>query len=125
VAKYMAVKAMAPFQLGDKLEKVMDAEATEKEKADVIESAGNFVFYFIILLSLLPFLEALELHALVDPLKAMFSKVLTFLPNLIAASRSWAGLLLAGSPSAWHQLRPRPGVNRLVEGMKFETVLKS
>lgn len=127
VAKYMAVKAMRRFQLGDKLEKVMDADATEKEKADVIESAGNFVFYFIILLSLLPFLEALELNALVDPLKAMFSKVLTFLPNLIAAVAVLVlGYFLARlAERVATNFALAAGVNRLVEGMKFETVLKS
>jgi hypothetical protein len=127
LAKFITVKAMRRFQLGDKLEKVLDAEATEKEKTDVIESFGNFVFYFIILLSLLPFLEALELNALVDPLKAMFSKILVYVPNVIAA----AAVLFLGYFTARLVERVATnfaiaaGVNRWVEGMKFETVLKS
>lgn len=127
LAKYIAVKAMRSFQLGDKLEKVLDAEATEKEKADVVESFGNFVFYFIVLLSLLPFLEALELNALVDPLKSMFSKVLVYLPNLVVAG----AVLVLGYFTARLVERVATnfaiaaGVNRWVEGMKFETVLKS
>ena len=114
----MAVKAMRRFQLGDKLEKVMDADATEKEKSDVIESAGNFVFYFIILLSLLPFLEALELNALVDPLKAMFSKVLVFLPNLIVAGAVMVlGYFFARlAERVATNFALAAGVNRFVEG---------
>jgi hypothetical protein len=127
VAKYLAVNAMRRFQLGDKLEKVLDADATEKEKADVVESAGNFVFYFIILLSLLPFLEALELHALVDPLKAMFSKVLVFLPNLIVAGAVMVlGYFFARlAERVANNFALAAGINRFVEGMKFESVLKS
>ena len=128
IAKYMTVKAMRKFQLGDKLEKVLEGdEMAPKEKADVIESVGNFVFYFIILLSLLPFLEALELHALVDPLKAMFSKVLSFLPNLIAAIAVFVmGYFLARlAERVTTNFAIAAGVNRFVEGMQFETVLKS
>jgi hypothetical protein len=127
LAKYIAVRAMRRFQLGDRLEKVLDAEATEKEKADVVDSVGNFVFYFIVLLSLLPFLEALELNALVDPLKAMFSKVLVYLPNVVVAG----AVLFLGYFTARLVERVATnfalaaGVNRWVEGMKFETVLKS
>ncbi len=128
IAKYMAVKAMRKFQLGEKIEKVMEGEELgAKEKADVIESFGNFVFYFIILLSLLPFLEALELNALVDPLKVMFSKVLSYVPNLIMAAAVLVGgyflARLAERVAANFALAA--GINRFIEGMQFETVLKS
>jgi len=128
IAKFAAIKGMRKLQLGERLDKVMeDEEAAKKERMDVTESFGNFVFYFIILLALLPFFEALELQALVDPLKSMFTKVLTFVPNVLSAGVVLVlGYFLARlCERLVTNFAIAAGVNRWVEGMRYETVLKS
>ena len=63
-----------------------------KPAGDMAVSLGNFLFYFVLLLALLPFLDALALPALVDPLKAMMTKFLAYVPNLVTAG----GVLVLG-----------------------------
>jgi hypothetical protein len=128
LTRFAAVKGMRKIQLGERLGKVMEREEeARKEKYDVIESFGNFIFYFIILLALLPFFEALQLNALVDPLKGMFTKVLAYVPNFISAGAVLVlGYFLARlCERLVANFAVVAGVNRFVEGMRFETVLKS
>lgn len=46
---------------------------------------GRLLFYIVLLLGILPFLEALGQESLVEPLRDMFSKVFAFLPNIFGA----------------------------------------
>ncbi len=47
---------------------------------------GKLLFYIILLFGVPPFLETLGQQALVEPLQAMLTKVLGFLPNIFAAA---------------------------------------
>jgi hypothetical protein len=128
IAKFAAIKGMRKIQLGERWGKVLEeAQAPKPEGADVIDSFGNFIFYFILLLALLPFFEALQLQALVDPLKSMLTKVLDFIPNLITAALVLViGYFLARlCERLVTNFALSAGVNRWVEGMRYETVLKS
>ena len=129
VAKFLVMKGMRKLELGERLDKALAVEegAEKREKRDVTESFGNFVFYFIIMFSLLAFLESLDLQALVDPLKGMFTKVFTYVPNLLSAGVVLVlGYFLARlAERITTNFALAAGVNRFVEGMRFETVLKS
>ncbi len=83
VVKFAVIKILRSIQFSERFEKAMKAGAEEgkKPRRDVAESFGNFLFYFILLFALLPFLDALQLTALVDPLKTMFAKVLGYAPE--------------------------------------------
>ena len=129
IAKFLVIKAMRKARLGERLDKVLasEEEIARKEKRDVSESFGNFVFYFIMLFSLLAFFDALKLPALAAPLTAMFTKVFDFIPRFLAAGIVLVlGYYLARlCERIATNFALAAGVNRFVEGMRFETVLKS
>lgn len=127
ILKNLAIRAMRKFQLGERLDKAIASEAPSKEKRDVAQSFGNFIFYFIMLFALLAVLQSLELGALVDPIKGMFAKVMAFLPNVVTAGV----VLILGyffarlCERVTTNFLEAAGINRFVEGVRFETVLKS
>ena len=129
IAKLLVVKAMRKARLGERLDKVLstEEEAARKEKRDVSESFGNFVFYFIMLFSLLAVFDALNLKGLADPLDAMFRSVFEYVPKFLAAGIVLVlGYFIAKlCERVATNFSLAAGVNRFVEGMRFETVLKS
>ena len=59
------------------------------------KSVGNMLFWLVILLFVPAILHALDLGGLLDPVKAMVTKILEMLPNVVAASViGFAGWLL-------------------------------
>jgi small-conductance mechanosensitive channel len=129
VVKFAVIKILRSIQFSERFEKAMKVEAEEgkKPRRDMAESFGNFLFYFILLFALLPFLDALQLTALVDPLKAMFAKVLGYAPNVfMAVAVLVLGYFLARICERISTNFARAaGINRFIEGMRFESVLKS
>ncbi len=129
VVKFAVIKILRSIQFSERFEKAMKAEeeGEKKPRKDVAESFGNFLFYFILLFALLPFLDALKLTALVDPLKTMFAKVLGYAPNVITAlAIIFFGYFLARICERISTNFARAaGINRFIEGMRFESVLKS
>ncbi len=129
VVKFAVIKILRSIQFSERFEKAMKAEeeGEKKPRKDMAESFGNFLFYFILLFALLPFLDALNLTALVDPLKTMFAKVLGYTPNVLTALAVLVlGYFLARiCERITTNFARAAGINRFIEGMRFESVLKS
>ncbi len=116
----------APF--GEKLGKLIkEEEKPGKPTATMAASAGNFFFYLIMVFALLPFFEALQLNALVDPLKAMFTKALNYVPNILSAAFVLVlGYFLARlCEKLVTNFAQAAGLNRYMDELPYETVLKS
>ncbi len=114
--------------LGEKLGKLMrEEEKTGKAATTMPESAGNFFFYLIMVFALLPFFEALQLNALVDPLKAMFTKALNYVPNILSAAFVLViGYFLARlCEKLVTNFAQAAGLNRYMDELPYDTVLKS
>ncbi len=132
LAKLATIKALRKADLDGRLRRAAVGEETEGVEPTPAgpgtpEAMGNFVFYFILLFALLPFLDALGLQALVDPLKGMFAKALGYVPNLFTASL----VVLLGYLAARvcqrlaENFARAAGFDRAVAGLRFESVLKS
>ncbi len=91
------------------------------------EALGAFVFYFILLFALLPFLDALGMPALVEPLKVMFDKAFGYLPRLFTAALVLvAGVFLARLAGRLVESFARASnLHRLAEGLRAGAVLES
>lgn len=73
-------------------ESVGSKAGMEKKDVPLSQSIAEIVFYIVLLLFLPMVLNALSLGGLLEPLQVMMSKMLAFLPNLLAA----AAILLIG-----------------------------
>ncbi len=128
VLKFAAIKLMRKLEASKRLSAFLGSEGEENgEEHDVARAVGNFIFYFILLFALLPFLDALTLGSLVGPVQSMLSKVLNFVPNAVAALVVLVlGYFLARlCERISGNFAQAAGINRFIEGMRFESVLKS
>jgi small-conductance mechanosensitive channel len=131
LAKFATIRTLRKFDLDKRLKAAAvgeaEAETEPPSGPGTPEAMGTFVFYFILLFALLPFLDALGLQALVDPLKGMFAKALGYVPNVLTA----ALVLLLGYFVAKvcqrlaESFARAAGFDRAVSGLRFESVLKS
>jgi hypothetical protein len=64
----------------------LQTEADEEAEPETPSTQlGRLAFYLVLALGLLPFLEALGQHALLDPVVGMIGEVLAFIPNIFGA----------------------------------------
>ena len=89
----MALKAVTIFVVGWIVSKISRAAVTgicrkfevlEKQK-ELPESAGNLVYYFILLVTIVAVLEALGLKYVTQPFVDLLNKIATYIPNIIGA----------------------------------------
>ncbi len=128
VVRVVVINLFKRMPLGEKLgELVREEEKVRKDGRTLPESVGNFFFYLILVFALLPFFEALELPALVDPLKSMFTKALNYVPNVLSALLVLVlGYFLARlCERLVANFARAAGVNRYMEELPYDTVLKS
>lgn len=129
VLKFAAVRMLRGARLGEKLNRALEgpeAEAAPGGK-DLAESVGDILFYLVLLFAIPGFLEAVGLNSLMKPFQDMFGKALSYLPNLLVG----AVILVFGYFLA--RLCERLvanfaaiiGVNRYVDNLSFDSVLKS
>ncbi len=89
----MALKAVTIFVVGWIVSKISKAavtsifgkfESLEKQK-ELSESAGNLVYYFILLITIVAVLEALGLKYVTQPFVDLLNKIASYIPNIIGA----------------------------------------
>lgn len=127
VVRLVVVNIFKRVSLGEKLDDLVREEKPGKPGQSLPESVGNFFFYLILVFALLPFFEALGLNALVETLKQPFIKALNYLPNLLSAALVLVlGYFLARlCERLVTNFAQAAGVNRYVEELPYDTVLKS
>ena len=82
--RFLTKRAVSATRLEERLR---DKEAEPQEGGvPVAKSLGDIVYWLIFLLFLPAVLGALALEGLLDPVRSMLDRVLTFLPNLFAAA---------------------------------------
>lgn len=93
----------------------MGQTVEEAKKASISRSVTGTLYWLILLLFLPLVLDALELKGLLEPLQLMFSRVLGFLPNLLAA-----GLILV---AGWFAAKiARQIVTNLLTAVGFDNI---
>jgi len=127
IVRVLVISLFRRVPYGEKLDQLVSEDKVKKGGRSLPESIGNFFFYLILVFALLPFFEALGLNALVDPLKAMFTKALNYVPNLLSAALVLVlGYFLARlCEKLVANFAQAAGVNRYVEDLPYDTVLKS
>jgi len=89
----MVVKATAIFIIGWIVSKVSRATVTSicrkfkvlEKHSELPESAGNLVYYFILLVTIVAVLEALGLKYVTQPFVDLLNKIAIYIPNIIGA----------------------------------------
>ncbi|MEJ2421849.1 MAG: mechanosensitive ion channel [Acidobacteriota bacterium] len=128
IIKLLIVNIFKRIPLGKTVREAMkEGEKPGKEGPGFAESVGNFFFYFVMVLALLPFFQALNMQALVGPLETMFSKAFNYVPNILMAVLVLVlGYFLARlCEKLVANFAQAAGANKIVEGMRQDTVLKS
>lgn len=83
--------------LKSRLNERLSAQAGVKDSSVMPEYAARTVYYTIFLFFLPAILKTLNIYGITQPLQAMFEKVLTYLPHLLAAAAILVvGLFVAG-----------------------------
>lgn len=126
IVRFVIVGGLSKLRLWERLSPLFpEGESKSLEKFN--ETIGSVVFYIIILVALMPFFEALKMTSLVSPLKTMFDRLFSYIPNLLTGvliivfgffvARLVERIVTGFSESA--------GINRYIENLPFDTVLKS
>ena len=93
VIRSMVKTALLRSKLNEQLANQIGAQ----DQSSVAEYTAKTVYYTVFLFFLPAILNALKIYGITAPLQSMFEKVLTFVPNLIAAAAILAvGLFIAG-----------------------------
>jgi hypothetical protein len=85
IVKLVLTKGLGAIGFDDKAGRYIKAREVKGEVVGPSAMIGRLLFYIVLLLGILPFLEALGQESLVAPLRDMFSKVFEFLPNIFGA----------------------------------------
>jgi hypothetical protein len=128
VLKFAAVRTIRSTHLSEKLNRAFEAEEPGRPPAkDMAESLGDVVFYVVLLFALPGFLEAVGLNSLMKPFQDMFGRAMGFLPNILVAGVILVfGYFLARlCERLVANFAVVLGVNRYVDGLSFDSVLKS
>ncbi len=129
VLKFVVIRVMKGMAWGERLEKALDTSDEEEPKKGkgFAESFGDVVFYLVLVFALPAFLEALGIEALMVPFRDMFSKAFSFLPNILAGGIIFVlGYMLARlCERLVTNFLLAIGINRWLESMKLESVLKA
>ena len=93
IVRSVVKTALLKSKLNERLAKQIGAS----DQDSVAEYTARTVYYTVFLFFLPAILNALKIYGITEPLQSMFEKVLTFLPNLVAAGAILAvGLFVAG-----------------------------
>ena len=82
ILRMIIVKGLGAVKFDEKVSKYVKAQ----EGKGPSEIIGAIVFYLVLLFALPPFLEALQLGSIMNPVSAMWGKIAGILPNLLAAA---------------------------------------
>jgi hypothetical protein len=82
IIKLLIMKGLDLFKFDEKLSKYFKGKEARKPS----EIIAGIAFYLVLLFALPPFLEALELRSVTEPLSNMWGKFAGILPNLLAAA---------------------------------------
>ncbi len=97
--------------------KLLGAFESLKEQKDFVKSAGNLVYYLILLVTVVAVLEALGLKYVTQPFLDLLNKVASYIPNIIGATVILVvGVLLAKIA--------REFTNSLIETLRIEEFFK-
>ncbi|MEM7050362.1 MAG: mechanosensitive ion channel [Acidobacteriota bacterium] len=85
VVKLAATKGLGALGFDQRAGRFLPPREIKGETVGPSALVGRLLFYIILLLGILPFLQALGQESLVAPLRDMMAKVLGFIPNIVAA----------------------------------------
>jgi hypothetical protein len=126
IVKFVVVSSISKLRLWERFGTLFpEGEAKSLEKAT--ENIGSFLFYLILILAMMPVFEAIKMQSLVSPLKVMFDKAFIYIPNfLIGCLILFVGYFISRlAEKIVTGISESAGVNRYIENLPFETVLKS
>lgn len=126
IVRFVIVSGLTRIRIGERLAIIFpEEEAKSLEK--FFDNIGSFVFYLILLIAMMPFFEALKMSSLVAPLRSLFDKIFSYLPNLFTGVMVLIfGFFIARLvQKIVTNLTESAGVNRYIESLPFDTVLKS
>lgn len=85
IVRLVLTKGLGAIGFDNRMKKVCPPREVDEKTVGASSMAGRLAFYVILLFGITPFLDALGQRALVQPLQAMITKVLEFIPNVVAA----------------------------------------
>jgi hypothetical protein len=85
LVRLLLTKGLGAIGFDNRMKKFSPPHEVDGKTVGASAMVGRLAFYIILLFGITPFLDALGQRALVAPLQAMFTKVLEFIPNIVAA----------------------------------------
>ncbi len=82
--RFIVSKGLGATKLDDTL--TSQVGLAEEQQVPMSETLANIVYWFVFLLFLPPILDALGMQGLLDPVQGMVDDLLSFVPNILAAS---------------------------------------
>ncbi|BAZ28494.1 TM helix repeat-containing protein [Cylindrospermum sp. NIES-4074] len=86
VVRIVTIRGLETFKLDEFLNQAAEDGTPNLSQLSVSKTIGNGLYWFILLLSLIPVLETLELKEALQPLKALIQPILSTVPNILAAA---------------------------------------
>jgi hypothetical protein len=137
ISKLVIVRVLQSFSIDERLRTSTTPTDTASQPPVLIsETLGNTVYWFILLLFLLPILETLKLQGPLQPVQSMVQDILAVLPNVLGAIligvAGWfvarivrmivTNLLTASGADRWGQ---QLGLSQAMGGQGLSTIVGS
>lgn len=85
LVRLVLTKGLGAIGFDQRMKKICPPHEVADKTVGASALLGRLAFYAILLFGITPFLDALGQQALVAPLQDMFTKILEFIPNVVAA----------------------------------------
>ncbi|KYC35558.1 hypothetical protein WA1_06970 [Scytonema hofmannii PCC 7110] len=86
LAKLITVRALQALRLDERLNPPQDNNAPSLNQISLSETIGNALYWFILLVFLIPVLDSLGLNQALLPVQTLVTQIISILPNILGAT---------------------------------------
>lgn len=86
LAKLITVRALQALRLDERLNQPQDNTAPSLNQISLSETIGNALYWFILLVFLIPVLDSLGLNQALLPVQTLVTQIISILPNILGAT---------------------------------------
>lgn len=86
LTKLITVRGLQALRLDERLNPPQDNNATSLNQISLSETIGNALYWFILLVFLIPVLDSLGLNQALLPVQTLVTQIISILPNILGAT---------------------------------------